>query len=189
VVALALVAVAGGIVFNATTLALPKLFDERAAHLAADPVGLAALTSAVFVVGATGQIVVGRLIDRLPLKPVFIGLSLLQAPALALAAAAAGWPLAAAAAVLMFAVFGQMTINDSIVARLATDAWRARAFAVRYLVTFVAAATAVPLVAVLHDGAGGFRTTFLVLAGLGAAVFLAALLFPAMRRGEPVGGG
>lgn len=178
IVCLALVSVAGGIVFNATTLAMPKLFDERAATLLADKVALAGLVSAVFVFGAVGQIVVGRLIDRYPLKRVFVPLSLLQAPALAAVAAASGLPLVFAAAVLMFAVFGQMTINDSIVARYASDAWRARAFAVRYLVTFVAAATAVPLVALLHDGGGGFGAPFRVLAALGAVVFTAALIFP-----------
>ncbi len=181
VVVMILVSIAGGVVFNATTVAMPKIFDERVAGLGLSAFSLGALVSAVFVFGAMAQLVVGWLIDRYPLKSVFVPLSLLQAPCLLLAAGAGDWAMVVLAAVVMFAVFGQMTINDSIVARYTADAWRARAFAARYLVTFAASATAVPLVAFLHDGSGGFRTTFIVLAALGGSVFLASLLFPAGR--------
>ena len=187
VMVMILVSIAGGVVFNATTVAMPKVFDERVGGLGLDASALGALVSAVFVFGAMAQLVVGWLIDRFPLKSVFVPLSVLQAPCLLLAAGAGDWAMVVLAAAVMFAVFGQMTIDDSIVARYTSDAWRARAFAARYLVTFAASATAVPLVAFLHDGSGGFRTTFIVLAALGGVVFLASLLFPPGRP-EGVGG-
>ncbi|MFO1129482.1 MAG: MFS transporter [Rhodospirillales bacterium] len=181
VVVMILVSIAGGVVFNATTVAMPKVFDERLAGLHLDAFVVGALVSAVFAFGAMAQLIVGWLVDRMPLKRVFVPLSLLQAPCLLLAVGAGGWSMVALAALAMFAIFGQMTINDSIVARYTSDAWRARAFAARYLITFAASATAVPLVAFLHDGSGDFRTTFMVLGGLGAIVFLASLVFPAGR--------
>ena len=186
-VVMILVSIAGGIVFNATTVAMPKVFDERLAGLGLDAFALGALVSAVFVFGAMAQLIVGWLIDRYPLKRVFVPLSLLQAPCLLLAAGAGDWVMVVLAAAVMFAVFGQMTINDSIVARYTVDAWRARAFAARYLLTFAASATAIPLVAFLHDGSGGFRTTFIVLALLGGVIFLASLLFPAGRPEDAKG--
>ncbi len=180
---LAVTTVAGGVVFNAATLALPKLFDERLSLLAQTPLGIGALVSAVYVIGATSQLIVGRLLDRCTLRAIFMPLSFLQAPCLVLAGFATGWELVAVATVMMFAIFGQVTINDTMVAKYTDDAWRSRAYAIRYLISFAASAVAVPLVAVLHDqgvGAapGGFTTVMLALAGLGGAIFLSSLAFP-----------
>ena len=175
---LAVVTVAGGVVFNAVTVSLPKLFDERLAALAGSSFGIGALVAAVYAVGAVSQLLVGRYVDRHPLKTVFIPLALLQAPCLLLAAHSSDWLLVALAAGVVFAIFGQVVINDAMVARYTDDTWRARAYSVRYLVSFGASAAAVPLVALIHGGAGGFAATYLVLAGFGLAVFLGALAFP-----------
>lgn len=183
VIVVVLVSIAGGIVFNATTVSLPKLFDERMAGLVTSPAGVGVLVAAVFVVGAMAQLVVGRLIDRYTVKRVFVPLSALQAPCLLIAAGASDWLLLIAAAGMMFAIFGQITLNDGMVAKYTTETWRARAFAIRYLVSFSASALAVPLVAFLHDHGGGFGTILQVLGALGLVVFLGALLFP-HRPGE-----
>jgi MFS family permease len=175
---LAVVTVAGGVVFNAITVSMPKLFDERLSGLAGSSLGIGALVAAVYTVGAVSQLLVGRYVDRHPLKTVFIPLALLQAPCLLLAAYSTDWLLVALAAGVVFAIFGQVVINDAMVARYTDDAWRARAYSVRYLVSFGASAAAVPLVALIHGGAGGFAETYLVLAGFGLAVFLGALAFP-----------
>jgi MFS family permease len=172
------VAITGGIVFNAVTVSLPKLFDERLAALTGSSFGVGALVAAVYTVGAVAQLLVGRYVDRHPLKTVFIPLSLLQAPCLLLAAYSSDWLLVALASGVVFAIFGQVVINDAMVARYTDDHWRARAYSVRYLVTFGASAVAVPLVALLHGEGGGFGETYLVLAGFGLAVFLGALAFP-----------
>lgn len=175
---LALVTIAGGVVFNATTVGMPKIFDERLPLLAGSPFRVGLLVFAVYVIGATAQLIVGRLVDRYPLRTVFLPLSALQAPCLFLAASAHNWGMLALAVGMMFAIFGQVTINDTMVARYTTDAWRARVYAVRYVVSFSASASAVPLVAFLHRRAGGFDLTFLVLTAFGLLVFLGAAFFP-----------
>ncbi|MFD1626709.1 MFS transporter [Azospirillum griseum] len=188
---LAVTTVAGGVVFNAATLALPKLFDERLSLLTSTPLGIGALVCAVYGIGATSQLIVGRLVDRHTLRSIFIPLSVLQAPCLILAGYASGWGLVAVATVMMFTIFGQVTINDTMVAKYTDDAWRARAYSIRYLISFAASAVAVPLVAVLHDqgvGAfpGGFTLVMLVLAALGGSIFLSSLAFP--HRPDEVAG-
>jgi MFS family permease len=176
---LALVTVAGGVVFNATTVTLPKVFDERLTGLTASTVGVGAFAFVVFVIGATSQLIVGRLVDRHTLRNVFLPLSALQAPCLLLAGWASDWNMVVIATGMMFAVFGQITINDAIVAKYTDDHWRARAYSVRYFVSFGASALAVPLVALLHGRGGeGFTAVFQVLAVLGAAVFLGAAFMP-----------
>lgn len=180
---LAVVTIAGGVVFNAATVALPKLLDERLPSFADQPFGVGAIASLVYLAGALAQASIGSVIDRVPLKTVFVPLAILQAPCLYFAATAEGWAVVWLTVPLMVAIFGQVTVNDAMIARYTADEWRARAFSVRYFMSFAAAATAVPMVAGLHEKTGGFATTFMVLAAGGLIIFLAALMFP-LRREE-----
>jgi hypothetical protein len=83
----------------------------------------------------------------------------------------------------VFVVFGQITFNDAMVARYTDAGWRARVYAVRYLLSFGVAAMAIPLVAVMH-AQGGFTALFEVLAVGGALVAVGALIFP--YRGDEI---
>jgi predicted MFS family arabinose efflux permease len=83
---------------------------------------------------------------------------------------------------MMFFVFGQIPINDAMIARYTADEWRARAYAVRYVVSFGASALAVPLVTWMYRLTGDFRLLYFTLAGLALAVLAAALFFPGERR-------
>jgi MFS family permease len=175
---LVLVTAAGSIVFAAVTNSMPKVFDERLSALAGSPFWIGALVAVVYVIGAMAQLIVGHFVDRHPLRAVFLPLSLIQGPCLLLAAWAQDWAMLILAIAIAFGIFGQVTINDAMVARYTDQAWRARAYAFRYVVSFSAGACAIPLVAFLHDRAGGFTVVLLVLAGFGSLVFVGALLFP-----------
>lgn len=175
---LALVGVSGGIVFNAATIVLPKLFSERMLDLAATPVGVSLLVFAVYLCGALAQLLIGRLVDRFTLKAIFLPVAALQAPCLLLAGLLDNWLLLLPAIGIMFAIFGQVTINDAMVAKYTADSWRARAYSLRYLLSFGASALAVPLIALVYDHGGGFPALFGLLAGLGFTIFLGAVVFP-----------
>ncbi|PJI37487.1 MFS transporter [Ferrovibrio sp.] len=175
---LAVVGVSGGVVFNAATIVLPKLFSERMHDLIGTPVGISLLVFVVYLAGAMAQLIIGRLVDRYTLKQIFVVVSFLQAPCLLLAGFTESWWLILPCLGVMFAVFGQVTINDTMVARYTSDEWRARAFSLRYLLSFGASATAVPLIALVYERGGGFDTLFGVLAVLGFSIFLSALVFP-----------
>jgi hypothetical protein len=83
---------------------------------------------------------------------------------------------------LIFVVFGQITFNDGMVARYTDAGWQSRVYAVRYLLSFGVAASAIPLVAVMHAH-GGFTALFEVLAIFGGLVARGAVFFP-YRRDE-----
>ena len=92
VLVLMLIATSSGLVFNAYTLLLPKLMEERlASNVALLPlVGAAAFL--VTLCGALTQFSVGRMIDRNTLKKVFLPISLVLAPAMsACPSPRAGW--------------------------------------------------------------------------------------------------
>jgi MFS family permease len=179
---LALVTLAGGVVFNATTVALPKLIDERLPQLGGSTFGVGLLVCAVYVVGAMSQLVMGWIIDRHPLKVGFLAIAVFQAPLLAAAAFARGWVLVVVVVAMIFSIFGQVTFNDGMVARYADSDWRARVYAVRYLLSFGVSALAIPLVAFMHTH-GGFTALLEVLSLCGLLVLVGAVLFP-YRRDE-----
>ena len=70
---LATAIVAGGMTFNVTTIALPKVIDERMGfELPLTIIG--SLATVVFVFGALTQLLMGRLIDRYSLPSIFAAL-------------------------------------------------------------------------------------------------------------------
>jgi MFS family permease len=172
----------GGVIFNAATIAMPKLFDERLTSLTRSTLGVGVFVCLVYLLAAVAQLIVGRLIDRLPLKTIFVSLVALMAPLLlVVASGVANWGLLVASIALMFFVFGVIPVNDTIVARHTDAQWRARVYALRYLASLGASSLAVPLVAVLHDWTGGFGRVFVMLAVFAAFMLVAASLFPAMQ--------
>jgi MFS family permease len=171
----------GGVIFNSTTVAMPKVFDERLSALTQSNFGIGALVAFVYSLAALAQLAMGALIDRFELRRLMIGIALIQIPLLALAANLEGWAMLAAALAMMLAVFGQIPLNDVIVGKYVADEYRARALSVRYVVSLGVAAVAVPLIAVLHRTEGGFRNVFLVLAALAAGMLVASLFFPSRR--------
>jgi MFS family permease len=176
-VVLGFVTLAGGVTFNATTVSLPKLFAERVPVLSSGTSAVGIVVCLVYIFGAMSQLIVGRIIDRRPLKTAFLPLAFFQAPFLVFAALASGWWTVVAAVGAIFAIFGQVTINDGMVAKYADSAWRARIYAVRYLLSFGVSASAVPLVAFMHSH-GGFALLFRVLSIFGALVLIGAVFFP-----------
>jgi MFS family permease len=167
--------VAGGMTFNVTTIALPKVLDERLGL--ALPLALTgSLATLVFVFGALAQLLMGRLVDRFALPAIFVGLSVLQPLGLGIAALSTGVPLLAGLALAMAAIYGQVVINDAMVARYVPARLRAKAFSVRYFLGFTASGLAVPLIALAY-GLGGFPAVLGTAAAFGALVFACAAGF------------
>lgn len=176
---------AGGVIFSATTIAMPKVFDERLNALTNSATGIGVLVCITYLIAAMAQLLVGNLLDRTSLKRIFVPVALAQVPLLALAASTQNiWMLVVAVA-MMFVVFGQIPINDAMIARYTSDEWRARAYSVRYVVSFSASACAVPLVAWAHRTYGDFNVLFWLLAAFAMLTSLAALAFPAREVAAP----
>jgi len=168
----------GGVIFNATTISMPKVFDERLTALTSSTLGIGMLVCGVYLIAAMAQLCVGWWLDRRSLKSVFVPVVALQVPLLLLAGTMDNYFMLATAVAMMFFVFGQIPINDAMIARYAAEEWRARAYAVRYVVSFSASALAVPLVAWIYKTSGDFRALYYLLGTLAFLTFGAALLFP-----------
>jgi len=168
----------GGVIFNSTTISMPKVFDERLRELTQTNLGIGVLVAVVYSTAAFAQVLMGTLIDRMELRRLMIGVALVQIPMLYLAANLQGWWMLLAALLMMLAVFGQIPLNDAIVGKHFADEYRARVLGVRYVVSLGVAAVAVPMIAALHRTEGGFSNVFLVLAALAGGMLCASLFFP-----------
>ena len=66
------------IVFQSTTFALPKVFDERLGGIAVSATALGQLAFLVFALASIGQLIVGHFLDRLGPRTVFAAAALAQ---------------------------------------------------------------------------------------------------------------
>jgi MFS family permease len=184
-VVLAVTVAAGGFTFNTVTIALPRLVAEEAPRLAASPVLLGGLATLIYLAGALTQIVVGRLIDRSAIERIFMALAFLQLAGFLGVALLAGGAALAAAALILAAVYGQVVVNDLLVARSVPDGWRARAYAVRYVLGFSTAASVVPAIAWLHTPEDGLNPVFAVMSLFAAAIAASAVAYLLGTRSAP----
>ena len=182
VAVLMVIAVASGLVFNAFTLLIPKLLQER---LAATPDMLPVIGVAAFLVtlcGALTQFTVGRLIDRTTLRRVFLPMAVVLVPALAALSVVQGWAMLPVAALVAAVVFGQVTVNETMTARYISPPLRAKIYSIRFFVGFLGSAAAAPLVSILHERTGNLTAVLLVLAVAASSIVACALLFPDRRE-------
>jgi MFS family permease len=171
------------IVFQSTTFALPKVFDERLGGISVSATALGGLAFLVFALGSMGQLVVGHYLDRLGPRAVFSAAAAIQVVFFMLMPGLADWAALLCAMAFMLAAFGQIPINDYMIGRLAEGEWRARIYGVRYVVSFTVLAAALPLIAFVYEN-WGFDALFRVLAA-SAAVILAAVLMLPQRLPQP----
>lgn len=181
----AVAALFGGLVFNGTTVALPKVFEERLAGLVGDLAGIGVAASVVFCIASVAQIWVGRFLDRWGAKPVLLALVGLQVPCLLLAAYLYGPAMLLVALPLMLFVFGEIPVGAWLVGRYAAGHWRSRIYGVQYVLSLGVSALVVPMIAVLHERTGGFEVLFLLLAAAAALIFVVAWLLPGVGDTAP----
>ena len=170
----------GGLIFQSTTFALPKVFEERLTDLADSATLVGWYSFVVFSVAAFAQLVVGYLVDNHSIRSVFLSVAILQTLFFAIMTQLAGVHALFAAIAFMLVVFGQIPINDVLVGRIAKSEWRSRAYSIRYIVTFSVMASAVPFIAWVH-GKWGFDTLFAILSGAALLIFTAVLFLPNSR--------
>lgn len=177
--ALALVSAAGGFVFGAMTFIIPRLFEVRMAGVTVDIAITGALAAVVYAVAAFAQLIVGRLVDKHPVKPILIGVAAGQAAMIFIMSTQIDYLLFGAALFAMAFVFGQIPITDAVLTRYVADEWRAKVLSVKFLLNLGVGALSLLTARTILAGGGGFETVVLVLAMGACCIVLGAILLPA----------
>ena len=128
--------VTGSLLFNFTTNGNAQLLTERFRGIVEDPALLGVMLAAVYAVASLAQVVVGRLIDRVPLKPLYLGI---VAGAGAAAGAGRAWPqgwwLLLLLLAVMVVIFGSIPFTDAMIVRYVDDRMRSRVAGARLTVS------------------------------------------------------
>ncbi|NQW09311.1 MAG: MFS transporter [Alphaproteobacteria bacterium] len=175
-----------GMVYQSTSFAMPKLFDQRLDGVVDTAAGIGVLVSVVYGVSALAQLVGGWLADRYDPKRVYALFWVLQVPFLLLAAGLVGPVLVPVAAFMVLTNTILVPAENSLFARFTPPAWRGTAFGVKFLVSLGVSAASVPLVAEMFRFSGDFHIMLYVLAGFALAGGVAALALPSRGAVMPV---
>jgi MFS family permease len=174
----------GGLVFQSTTFALPRVLSERAADIAPTATLVGWLAFMAFAIGSLAQLVVGYLLDRVSARYVFMTIAVLQIVFFAAMISASGVLAIVVAVGFMLAAFGQIPINDVLVGRIAVSEWRSRILALRYTTTITVMACSVPFIAWVYAG-WGFSRLFVILTAAATAIFIAVCALPLLAPRKP----
>ena len=180
------------IIFQSTTFALPKIFDERLQGLAArlaetldriilGDVDVATMIGSLafltFAIASIAQLIVGLSLDRFGPRRVFMAAAAMQIIFFSLMPGLTDGVAFAVALGFMLGAFGQIPINDYMIGKMASGPFRARIYGVRYVVSFSVLALALPLIAFVYDN-WGFDMLFRILAGTAVVIFIAVACLP-----------
>ena len=183
-----LITILGNIVFQSTTVALPEVFDERIRGLAgalkdrfasegADMATvIGALAFIVFAMASLAQLITGQVLDRAGAKPAIALVTTIQIVAFLLMPGLTNLAAFAVALGFMLGVFGQVPINDFLIAKTVSGEARARAFGLRSLVSFLAMSAALPMISVVHQH-WGFDGLFRILMLCAATILILSRVF------------
>jgi len=165
------------VLFNFTTNGNSQLLTERFDGVIKDPAVIGILLALIYTIASFAQIVVGRLIDRVPFKPLQLWISVAQVPLLILAAHMHDWWLFAALLAVMVFVFGSIPFTDAMIVRYVDDRLRSRVAGMRLTVAFGFSSAAVWLLGPMVKGLG-FAAALWIMAGIAALKAAIVLLLP-----------
>jgi MFS family permease len=168
-------AATSSILFNFTTNGNSQLLTESFRGVIEDPARLGALLAVIYTVASFAQVVVGRLIDVMPFKPLQLWMSVAQVPLLIIAAYTQDWGMFLALMAVMIFIFGSIPFTDAMIVRYVDDRLRSRVAGMRLTVAFGISSAAVWLLGPMVKSVG-FATLLWIMAGI-AAVKAAIVLF------------
>jgi FSR family fosmidomycin resistance protein-like MFS transporter len=188
-IVLSITMLGAGLVSQATTVALPKIFAERLTGLTDGGIlGAGGFVTLVFLVSSVAQVGGGWLADRFPLKNVYLWSWAIQLPFFLLATRLFDLPLLGA--VIAFQCLGVFATpaENSLLVRYTPARWRATAFGAKFVLALGVSSAGVPLVAIIYDRTGDFLWLFLAMALLAAIIVAAGFFLPGDRRRAAVQG-
>lgn len=175
-------AVTGSIVFNFTTNGNGEMLKARIDWLAANPWMLSVALLVIFSVASLMQLVVGALIDRHPLKNIYLPILIAQVPLFLLASQVEGWGLLLVTTLFMVFVFGAIPFTDAMIVRYIDDRMRSRVTGMRLAIGFGVSSLVTAGIGPSVKEAG-FPTLLMVLAGVAALTTLVIAFLPSERGG------
>jgi FSR family fosmidomycin resistance protein-like MFS transporter len=176
----------GGLIFQAFTVMLPKLFEQRLGDEGAlGPLGIGALVGLVYLSVGLTMPVFGKVADRYQTQKVYRLAYALLAPGLFLAALLDSWLLLLLAVGLVFTSTLAGPAENKLLAHFTPGRWQGTGFGAKFILTLGVSSTAVPLIAWVYSATGGFFWLFMLMGALALVALAGAWLLPVSDAATP----
>jgi MFS family permease len=176
-----------GLIYQAFTVILPKLFAERIGEdfgLGASAIG--GLVGLVYLIAGLTMPLSGRLADRFPTTSIYRLAFVLIAPCLFLAAMLQSWPLVVVTVALVILNTLSGPAENKLLAHYTPGRWQGTGYGAKFVLSLGVSASAIPLIALVYDSTGGFVWLFVAMGLLALVALAAALMLPTGERSEAV---
>ena len=185
----AITALSVGLIAQAYTTGLPKIFDDSLKNLVSffsmnRKSGLtlsSSLVTVVLLAGVIGQLLGGYLASRYSPKAVYIGMFSAVIPLMFVAAHLKGVPLVVIAALMMVMFAGCLPAENCIIVRFCPEHWRARAFSAKFVIALGGGSFANLAVGEIFDRVAGEFWFFAFLLILAVVVIAFGSFIPSMK--------
>ena len=181
VAVITVIATTSALLFNFTTNGNTELLRERMAAVVTDPAALGLLLALVYSIASLAQLLVGHLIDRVPIKRLLLSIVALQVPLFLLASQAQGWLFFVLIVLFMGVVFGAIPFIDAIIVRFVDDRIRSQVAGARLAISFSISSLAVYLLGPVVKSSG-FDFLLVTMAGIAIVTLAAAAWLPSTAR-------
>ena len=182
-IVLALTVMCTGMIYQITSFALPKLFDQRLPHMFGDRVlGIGGAVTAVYLASAIAQVIGGEMADRFRLRSIYISAQFLQIPFIAAAFVLIHPALIPAAAMMISLNVAGQPAENALLARHTPPEWRGRVYGAKFVITLGASSLGVALVPLVYRLTGSLDALFPVMIAFALIAALIATRLPTEPR-------
>lgn len=149
-----LAATTGSLLFNFSTNSNGEVLADRLSGLINEPAAIGMLLAGVYVLASFSQLVIGHLLDRMPLKKLYLTVLGIQLLTLLAATQTQGWMFYLAQIAFMCAIFAAIPFTDAMIVKYVDDSMRSRISGARFAVSFGASSVAVWLIGPIVKSGG-----------------------------------
>ena len=172
-----LAATTGSFLFNFTTNGNNEVLLNKLGDQWRNPAVIGTLLAAIYCIAAFSQLIIGALIDRVPLKKLYSTVIFLQLVTIIAATQLEGWSFYIAQLCFMCAIFAAIPFTDAMIAKYIDDSMRSRFSGARFAISFGVSSIAVWLIGPIVK-TWGFSTFLWLMAATSAATLIVISFLP-----------
>ena len=171
-----LAATMGSFLFNFTTNGNNEVLLNKLGNQLRDPALVGTLLAGIYCIAAFSQLIIGALIDRVPLKKLYSIVIFLQLLTIIAATQLEGWGFYFAQLCFMCAIFAAIPFTDAMIAKYVDDSMRSRFSGARFAISFGVSSIAVWLIGPIVKAWGFSTFLWLMAATAGASLVVISFL-------------
>ena len=170
-----------GLIFQSTSVGLPKIFSDRL-DIGTGALGPGALVALVYFLAAGAQLIGGEAADRYSQRRVYLYAQLFQIPIVLIAFLTINYGLVALAVMMVSLNMGAQPVENALVAKYTPTAWRSRMYGLKFVLTLGVTSIGVALVPIFSGILGSLDYLFIAIAVFAFVAFFGACLLPRDKK-------